>query len=393
MTIDRATASEAECRALPYVGLEHIEKGVGNFTADFRRHPETLLATKFRFTPLHVLYGKLRPNLNKVALPDFDGVCTTEIFPLLPKPQTLDRRYLYAVLLSQRFVKWASNSVAGANLPRLDPERLRDYEVELPDLTDQSRIAGRLEQADRLRGTRRYALELTDTFLPAAFLEFFGDPAENPRAFDRIQLEGLFAHSRDGAKCGPFGSALKKHEYVATGIPVWTMNNVGANEFIEHGCLFITPQKFEELAAYDAQNGDILISRAGTVGRMAIVRTKHPRSIIHSNIIRLSLNHAKILPIYFVALMTWFAPRVARLKRGQEDAYTFMSTGSLSELRIPLPPFPLQQKFAALVERVEGLRAVQREALRQAEHLFASLLARAFGAESPSLPRNSVPGN
>jgi type I restriction enzyme S subunit len=193
-----------------------------------------------------------------------------------------------------------------------------------------------------------------------------------------LQLESLFAHSRDGAKCGPFGSALKKHEYVVAGIPVWTMNNVGANEFVEDGCLYITPQKFEELAAYDAQNGDILISRAGTVGRMAIVRTKHPRSIIHSNIIRLSLDDAKILPIYFVVLMTWFAPRVARLKRGQEDAYTFMSTGSLGELQIPLPPFPLQQKFATLVGRVECLRAVQREALRQAEHLFASLLHCAF---------------
>jgi type I restriction enzyme S subunit len=111
---------------------------------------------------------------------------------------------------------------------------------------------------------------------------------------------------------------------------------------------------------------------------MAIVRTAHPRSIIHSNIIRLSLDHAKILPIYFVVLMTWFAPRVARLKRGQEDAYTFMSTGSLGELQILLPPFSLQQEFAALVDRVERLRAVQREALRQAEHLFASLLHRAF---------------
>jgi hypothetical protein len=41
--------------------------------------------------------------------------------------------------------------------------------------------------------------------------------------------------------------------------------------------------------------------------------------------------------------MTWFAPRVARLKRGQEGAYTFMNTGSLGELQIPLPPLPLRR--------------------------------------------------
>jgi type I restriction enzyme S subunit len=286
--------------------------------------------------------------------------------------------YLYAFFQSEQYWHQIRSAVRGAAQGGVNSTTLSSLVVPLPDLTEQRRIAQQLEQVYQLRRTRRYTLELTDTFLPAAFLKLFGDPAENPRAFDQVQVQELFADSRDGAKCGPFGSALKKHEYVAEGVPVWTMNNVGANEFIEDGCLFITPQKFEELAVYDAQNGDILVSRAGTVGRMAIVQTKYPRSIIHSNIIRLSLNDTKILPIYFVALMTWFAPRVARLKRGQEDAYTFMSTGSLGELQIPLPPFPLQQKFAALVERVEHLRAVQREALRQAEHLFASLLDRAF---------------
>lgn len=294
------------------------------------------------------------------------------------RPKSPDEAsYLSFFFRSTAFKKHRDAIARGANIQNLRFSQLEEIELEIP--SEQRQIAERLQQADRLRRTRHYALELADSFLPAAFVEFFGDPAQNPRAFDRVQLEELFADCRDGAKCGPFGSALKKHEYVASGIPVWTMNNVGPNEFIEDGCLFITPQKLEELAAYDAQNGDILISRAGTVGRMAIVRTKYPRSIIHTNIIRLSLDDTKILPIYFVVLMTCFAPRVARLKRGQEDAYTFMSTGSLGELRIPLPPFLIQQKFAALGERVERLRAVQREALRQAEHLFDSLLHHAFG--------------
>ena len=56
------------------------------------------------------------------------------------------------------------------------------------------------------------------------------------------------------------------------------------------------------------------------------------------------------------------------------------SLGQFKEISVPVPPLPLQQKFAALVERVERLRAVQREALRQAEHLFASLLHRAFSS-------------
>src|SRR5690242_17691588 len=94
LTIDRIAASHAECRTLPYIGLEHIEKDIGTFVSNYRRIPETVLATKFRFTPRHILYGKLRPYLNKVIQPNFDGVCTTEILPLLVKESTLDAGYL-----------------------------------------------------------------------------------------------------------------------------------------------------------------------------------------------------------------------------------------------------------------------------------------------------------
>ena len=267
----------------------------------------------------------------------------------------------------------------GSTFEAINRDDLEAVEIPLLPLADQRRIAARLEVADRLRRTRRYALELSDSFLPAAFLELFGDPAKNPKGFDRVQVEELFAPGRGGAKCGPFGSALKNHEYTLSGVPVWTMINVGANEFKEEGSLFITEEKARELRAYDARNDDILISRAGTVGRMAIVKTKHPRSIIHTNLIRLSLNAERMLPIYFVILMTWFANRVARLKRGQEDAYSFMSTGSLGELVVTVPPMPLQRRFAELVLKHERLRTAQREALRQAEHLFQSLLHQAFG--------------
>lgn len=306
--------------------------------------------------------------------------CTFGAFVTVARPQgDVHPPYLAYWMTTRTYLAWClKQSSSTTNISNLRVSDLEELEFPLPELAEQKRIAAQLEQADRLRRIRRYALGLADAFLPAAFLELFGDPATNPLGFERVQVATLFAETRDGAKCGPFGSALKKHEYVASGIPVWTMNNVGANEFIEEGCLYITAGKYEELSAYAAQNGDILISRAGTVGRMAIVRTGQPRSIIHSNIIRLSLNHAVVLPIYFVSLMTWFAPRVAKLKRGQESAYTFMSTGSLRELQIQLPPLPLQQQFAAVVTRLERLRAVQREALREAEHLFATLLHRAF---------------
>jgi type I restriction enzyme S subunit len=217
----------------------------------------------------------------------------------------------------------------GGSLLRARPSQVGDIEIAVPAMSEQQRIVVQLEKADHVRRIRRYALHMCDELLPAAFLDIFGDPKTNPHNYDVVLVGDVFDHDRGGAKCGPFGSALKKHEYARSGIPVWTMENVQANEFVETGCAFVSEQKYRELEAYDVRNGDILISRAGTVGRMAVVRTRFDKSIMHSNLIRLSLDRQKIAPAYFVVLMTWFAKGVAKLKTGQEDAYTFMNTGTL----------------------------------------------------------------
>ena len=114
---------------------------------------------------------------------------------------------------------------------------------------------------------------------------------------------------------------------------------------------------------------------------MSIVHTRYDKSIMHSNLIRLALNCDLIAPEYFVVLMTWFGSRSAKLRKtGQEDAYTFMNTGALAELPIPLPPPDEQNRFLSFLHRHEQLRATQVEALRQADHLFQTLLHQAFNA-------------
>jgi hypothetical protein len=103
--------------------------------------------------------------------------------------------------------------------------------------------------------------------------------------------------------------------------------------------------------------------------------------------IRLALNHTRVAPEYFVTLMTWFGPRVAKLKTGQEDAYTFMNTGALAELPIPLPPADTQKRFVSFVRQHERLRATYSEAARQADHLFQTLLHQAFSLTVPPAAR------
>jgi len=154
--------------------------------------------------------------------------------------------------------------------------------------------------------------------------------------------------------------------------------------------LFISNEKFQELRRYDAKNNDIIISRAGTVGKMCIVKTDKKNSIISSNLIRLRLGKdllirlrlgKDLLPVYLFSLMKYCQGRVIKLKHGNEDAYTHMSTGVLDKINFPYPSLELQTQFAHIVEKTEALKTQYQQSLQELENLYGSLSQKAFRGE------------
>ncbi|YAF98794.1 MAG: restriction endonuclease subunit S [Nodularia sp. CChRGM 3473] len=221
-----------------------------------------------------------------------------------------------------------------------------------------------------------------DRILPVLFIKMFGDPATNPMGWDILLVEKLFSRERPGTKCGPFGSALKKHEYVDKGIPVWGIDNIKPNQFVESGSLFITPTKYEELKSYSVEPGDIIISRAGTVGRMCVARPQQSHSIISTNLIRLTLDKKDIFPEYFTSLLSYFPASVNQLRAsGDDGAYSFMNTTILKSLKIPLPPFELQHEYTRRMAEIRRLNEKQIESQAKLNNLFQCLLYRAFSGE------------
>ena len=133
---------DAISASLPYVGLEHIESNSGRIIASAG---EGIRGLAFRFGPRHVLYGKLRPYLNKVALPSFDGRCSTEIIPLLPI-EGVSREYLAMCLRLPSSVEFAMRSKTGSRMPRADMKALANLPIPLPPLDEQRRIVARLDE-------------------------------------------------------------------------------------------------------------------------------------------------------------------------------------------------------------------------------------------------------
>ena len=129
---------------LPYVGLENIESGTGRFLGT--ANAVSVKSATFRFSSAHVLYGRLRPYLNKVLLPDFEGHCSTEIFPIRPGPE-VSRQFLFHWLSMDATVRSIDATSTGARMPRANMNAVLDLELPVPPLAEQRRIVAILDEA------------------------------------------------------------------------------------------------------------------------------------------------------------------------------------------------------------------------------------------------------
>ena len=290
------------------------------------------------------------------------------------KSSKTDPSYLRYLLVEDRFHAQFMNTVAGVggSLLRARPAQVADIEVPLPSLSEQRRIARQLEQADRLCRTRRYALELTDTFLPAAFIELFGDPTTNPLGLPVAELGDFLSFVTSGSR----GWA---DYYVPEGDRFIRSLDVRMNNVSDEDAVFVKPPNGAEADRTRVKPDDVLLTITGSkIGRVAPVPERLNGAFISQHVAILRLKPG-LLPEFlsmFLSLDTGGQREIACVQYGQTKPG--LNLDQIRELRVPVPHLCRQQQFLELAKRDERLRAVQREALRQAEHLFASLLHRAF---------------
>ena len=319
-----------------------------------------------------------RMSLGKAAINEVDLAINQDLRALIPTLPVNSRYLLYVVLsLKDTIVRKGS----GATVKGISQNELYGLEIYLPPLDDQIRIAHLLGTVEGLIGQRKQQLQQLDELLRSVFLEMFGDPIENPQGFAVRRLSEFYVSSREGTKCGPFGSALKKNELVDSGVPVWNMDNIGpGGQMTLPFRMWISREKYKELAAYSVQDGDILISRAGTVGKMCIAHMNGQSAIISTNLIRLRLG-SDLRPLHFISLMLYCKGRVGRLKVGADGTFTHMNTGILDSLEFPYPPIELQDRFGAIASQVQVVRSRYQQSLSDLEALYGTLSQQAFRGE------------
>ena len=254
------------------------------------------------------------------------------------------------------------------NQASLNQGDILELEVPLPPLPEQKRIAAQLAQADRLRQLRRNASRLGESYLQSAFLAMFGDPIKNEKGWEEARFDKIC--KIDAEMVDPKKDEYKKFFHIGSANIESVTGRVldlhtAEKDGLISGNFLITPEH-------------ILFSKI----RPKLCKVAYPQihGLCSADIYPIRVTSPKCNTMY---LLQWLrSPEFTEIVASRAEARAQIpkvNRTELSQISIPLPPLPEQERFAQIVARYERLRSQMRESTRQAELLFQGLLHESFG--------------
>lgn len=248
-------------------------------------------------------------------------------------------------------------------------QNFEDYQVPLPPLEEQKRIAAILDKADTIRRKRQQAIKLADDFLRSVFLEMFGDPVTNPKGWDLLTLDEVCSKITDGEH----GTVAR----VESGRPYLMARNID-----KHGNLDLTEISYISDADHKkiykrcgAERGDILLVCVGaTIGKALIVPEMEEFSLARS--VALLKPKDKTSSQYLLYLIKSAGIQQKFVSSGNSSAQAGLYLGKIKALKIPFPPLELQADFSVVETRIKSI--LSKYECGQSAPLFESLSQKAF---------------
>lgn len=155
-----------------HVGPANIESNTGRLLNLKTAKEENLISGKYLFNSSMVLYSKIRPNLNKVTIPSFEGICSADMYPIIPL-ECIDKNFLLFLLKQKEFLTYAISNSGRANIPKINREALLNYEAILPPISLQRLFAQRIEQIEREKSEVQKSIQDLETLLASRMQYWF----------------------------------------------------------------------------------------------------------------------------------------------------------------------------------------------------------------------------
>lgn len=359
-----------------FVGLDHIDPGDLRIRRWGSTADENTFTTVFR--PGQVLFGKRRAYQSKVALADFSGVCSGDIYVLEPRGARLLPELLPFVCKSEGFFEHAVGTSAGSLSPRTKWDSLASYEFALPPLEHQRALAGLLRGLGALSDSLTALLDAANRVLASAAASEFG--VLRSQSVPMVRLASLCSRR-------PQSGVYKSEVYRGRGIPMVNMGELFGNDIID-GALPMERIELEtrELERYALTSNDLLFGRRSVVlegaGRCVLVGNLLEPVVFESSVLRATVDPEQADSRY---VFEWIRSPYGRQQIRRIVTFTTVSgvAGSdVARLPIPLPPLAIQRRIASHLSTLRREVAAPKDRLASA-NLLASTIARALlGGES-----------
>nr|WP_281720616.1 restriction endonuclease subunit S [Nitrosomonas nitrosa] len=369
--------------SLPYIGMEDVDSGgTGRFFGS--REAQTVKSNTFQFGPQHLLYGRLRPYLNKVLLPDFEGHCSTEIFPVLCK-DGLDRNFLFYWLTSASVVEKINKTCTGARMPRANFKEVLKFNFPLPSLEEQKRIVVILDEAfegiEKAQANAEQNLanarELFESYMNVIFTQQ-GEGWEEKRLEDIAYLAG-----RIGWK------GLTAKEYTKKGPLFISVHSLNYGDYVDfRDANHITQERYDESPEIMLQPDDVLICKDGAgIGKMGIVKELPGPTTINSSLLLIrSLDGMHPKYLYRALCSQIFQKLVKEKIDGATTPHLYQR--EIKQFLVPVPPVEEQKKISDRLDSIGSetarLETIYQQKLKDLAELKQSLLKKAFSGELTS---------
>ena len=248
---------------------------------------------------------------------------------------------------------------------------LKEASVPLPPLDEQRKIAAVLDKVSDLIAKRRQQLTKLDELVKSRFIELFGDPIDNPKAFPVRKLKTLSRKISDGVHAKP--------QYTETGRPFLSVVNINKGVINFDGCKFVSEEAYQKMIkSTHPERGDVLYTKVGaTYGIPAYVDTD-TEFCLYVSVCLIKPLHEEINSRFLSLSMGM--PYVKRQadSRIKGIGVPDLHLNQISEFDILCPPRDLQEQFIAFVEQTDKSKLAIQKGLEQLEMLKKALMQKFF---------------
>lgn len=352
------------------VGLEDIQDGGRGGVAVRRTRPKDIESLKTRFFAGDILYGKLRPYLNKVAIAPQSGLCSTEIWAFAPS-LLLDSRFAAFFLRSAFFVDRVASLTKGVNLPRLDADTFDSIEIPLPPMREQRQIAIALQEAEEIRRLDAAAEIKLAELIRDMFYEYF----VQGKIHDYQPLHEVAAVQAGVALGRKIGGMPVDVHYLRVA-------NVQAG-FVDLRDVKTTPATEDEVLQFGLASGDVLLTEGGDfdkLGRGCLWEGQIEPCIHQNHVFRVRPTPGKLNSRFFAHYLQSAKARQYFLRCAKKT--TNLASINLSQLKsLPLPRISIeeQERFERQIQVAAECGVPKAKGILN--ELVRSLSARAFSGQ------------